>query len=113
MKGDIRPPKIHATRDDCWGRFIALRYGQEVEGVGLMVAQPVTMAPVERNKLVEPFLRLEPHEAQELMDSLWDCGLRPSEGSGSAGALRATERHLEDMRQLVFDTRKSSPAAQG
>lgn len=40
--------------------------------------------------------------AQELIDSLWQCGLRPSEGSGSAGALAATERHLADMRQIAF-----------
>ena len=41
-------------------------------------------------------------EAQALMDRLWSAGLRPSEGSGSAGALAATERHLADMRELVF-----------
>lgn len=40
--------------------------------------------------------------AQELMDSLWQCGLRPSEGSGSTGALAATERHLADLRQIAF-----------
>ena len=37
--------------------------------------------------------------AQELMDSLWDCGLRPSEGSGSAGALKAVENHLKDLQE--------------
>jgi len=36
------------------------------------------------------------------MDSLWDCGLRPSEGTGSAGALSATQKHLDDMRKIVF-----------
>jgi len=41
-------------------------------------------------------------EAQALMDRLWSAGLRPSEGSGSAGALAATERHLNDLRRLVF-----------
>lgn len=41
--------------------------------------------------------------AQTLMDDLWHCGLRPTEGAGTAGAMRATERHLEDMRKLVFD----------
>lgn len=41
-------------------------------------------------------------DAQVLMDDLWHAGLRPTEGSGSAGALAATERHLEDMRTLVF-----------
>jgi hypothetical protein len=49
-----------------------------------------------------PLLSLEQEEAQQLMDELWHCGLRPSEGSGSAGCLAATQRHLEDMRTLVF-----------
>jgi hypothetical protein len=45
-----------------------------------------------------------PYEtAQQLIDSLWDCGLRPSEGTGSAGALAATQKHLDDMRRLVFE----------
>lgn len=41
--------------------------------------------------------------AQELMDDLWRCGLRPSEAGESAGALSSTKFHLEDMRKLVFD----------
>lgn len=48
-------------------------------------------------------LMLDPSEAQRLMDELWDCGFRPSEGTGSAGALAATQKHLEDMRKLTFD----------
>lgn len=39
--------------------------------------------------------------AQSLMDQLWNCGLRPTEGSGSAGALAATERHLKDLQLLL------------
>ena len=39
--------------------------------------------------------------AQELMDDLWNCGIRPSEGTGSAGSLAATQAHLKDMRKLV------------
>ncbi len=41
-------------------------------------------------------------EAQALMDRLWSAGLRPSEGSGSSGALAATERPLAGMQKLVF-----------
>lgn len=37
------------------------------------------------------------------MDALWHCGLRPSEGTGSAGSLAATEKHLKDMRAIAFD----------
>lgn len=55
---------------------------------------------------VDATLRLTQDRAQELMDDLWRCGLRPTEGRGSAGALAATERHLEDMRALVFKTQQ-------
>lgn len=51
---------------------------------------------------VEPsdVLTVPRETAQELMDSLWQCGLRPSEGSGSAGSLKATQDHLKDMQEL-------------
>lgn len=71
----------------------------------------VVMQKQEIGAYAEPSLRLSRTAAQQLMDNLWQCGLRPSEGTGSAGALKATERHLEDMRKLVFtnepSTRKS------
>lgn len=51
---------------------------------------------------VEPTLRIDVEDAQTLMDDLWKCGLRPAEAAGSAGALAATVKHLEDMRTLVF-----------
>jgi hypothetical protein len=51
---------------------------------------------------VDPTFCLSMDDAQALMDDLWHAGLRPTEGSGSAGALAATQRHLEDMRTLVF-----------
>ncbi len=50
----------------------------------------------------EPMLFFQHDDAQRLMDELWGCGLRPSEGTGSAGSLAATERHLADMQKIVF-----------
>lgn len=47
-------------------------------------------------------LRVSKLELQQLMDEIWAAGIRPTEGSGSAGSLAATERHLADMRALVF-----------
>lgn len=47
-------------------------------------------------------IKISMENAQSLMDELWQCGIRPSEGTGSAGALAATQKHLEDMRKLVF-----------
>ena len=54
----------------------------------------------------EPTFELDTTAAQQLMDSLWTCGVRPTEGSGSAGSLAATQRHLTDMRAIVFDKLK-------
>lgn len=50
----------------------------------------------------EPFMTLDIGASQQLMDELWSCGIRPSEGSGSAGSLRATEKHLADMHKIAF-----------
>ena len=49
-----------------------------------------------------PTVRLRMEKGQELMDTLWRFGLRPTEGSGSAGSLAATEKHLQDMRVIAF-----------
>lgn len=69
------------------------------------VAEPLTMRKVEVDGSVPPAtLTVSPQQAQQFMDALWQCGLRPTEGSGSAGSLAATERHLADMRALVFKT---------
>ncbi|MFA7333497.1 MAG: hypothetical protein WC130_04295 [Kiritimatiellia bacterium] len=52
---------------------------------------------------VPPVMHLSAPQAQMLMDDLWNCGLRPSEGTGSAGALAAVQEHLKDMRKIVFN----------
>ena len=77
-------------------------------GVELLVRQgnaygvSVTMETKKPGLVVEPTLRIGMAEAQTLMDDLWNAGLRPTEGAGSAGSLRATEAHLNDMRALAF-----------
>ena len=75
---------------------------QRTVGNGSVVAAPVTMVRYEPNHMVEPMLRLGILQAQQLMDELWQCGLRPTEGSGSAGSLAATERHLKDMQTIAL-----------
>lgn len=73
------------------------------------IALPVefkTLTEEERGMEVPPWLTLPVHVAQELMDELWHCGLRPTEGTGSAGSLAATQRHLEDMKTVAFHALK-------
>ncbi len=40
--------------------------------------------------------------AQRLIDSLWTCGLRPTQGRQSEGVTLAQARHLDDMRSIAF-----------
>lgn len=51
---------------------------------------------------VAPLLSIRMEQAQVLMDDLWNAGVRPTEGAGSAGAMRAAERHIEDLRKVAF-----------
>jgi hypothetical protein len=73
-----------------------------INGRKVMAVQPVTLADSEEGADLPPFLTLGMDLAQSLMDELWNCGLRPSEGTGSAGAMAAVQAHLADMRALVF-----------
>ena len=60
------------------------------------------LTPRDEEYHLNPTLYLATEKAQELMDSLWSCGIRPTEGNGSAGAMRAAERHIEDLRKVAF-----------
>lgn len=95
MKTNINKP--------VWGDWLELWFYERRVGGGISVSSNLVMENVEEGMPIhsEP-IRLKNIEAQELMDQLWQAGLRPSEGSGSAGSLAATERHLADMRTLVF-----------
>jgi hypothetical protein len=70
----------------------------------ISIAKPLTFELVRADEplAIDPTCTMPRDAAQTLIDELWRCGLRPSEGSGSAGAMAATQKHLEDMRKLVF-----------
>lgn len=48
-----------------------------------------------------PLLSLKENQAQELMDSLYRAGLRPSDAPKTGEALNPTLRHLADLRAMV------------
>lgn len=71
------------------------------------IATNIEFQVAEEGRIYDPALHLDYMSAQILMDSLWDCGIRPSEGAGSAGAMKATQDHLKDMRKLVSHLMKT------
>lgn len=97
-----RDAKLYARRADFNDRIDIAAVLHTPNGTR-EIAQPVKFEPLPDNYYVtEPTMRLTLHQAQFLMDQLWDCGLRPSEGSGSAGAMAATQKHLEDMQAIAI-----------
>lgn len=73
------------------------------------LARPVEFAVVPENtQFSEPAFTLKEEEAQGLMDELWNAGIRPTEGAGSAGSMAATQAHLADIRRIAFGVLKSN-----
>lgn len=99
--------RFRATRDAIWGDNVELCGWLETTRDGVRtcaIAQPLQLVVPKDDGLTyetAPFVSIHRDSAQALMDELWSIGLRPSEGTGSAGSLAATERHLADMRAIV------------
>lgn len=87
------------------------RLAHHEDGDTVLVADPLNLRQVPYEEAVreipcEPTFTLTEGDAQLFMDELWRCGVRPGDGTGSTGQLAATERHLEDLRRLVFEGAK-------
>jgi len=91
---------VMARREE-WSMGVSLFLRQK-QGKGWASANPIVMAPHEQGERIDPMVTIDMRAAQQLMDELWQCGLRPSEGTGSAGSLAATERHLKDMQTIAL-----------
>ena len=95
----IKRPSIRAQSAP-WRNGVEIKVSDEDgKGVGTLVYKKTS--PIEKT---EPTTTIDIDAAQTLMDDLWNAGLRPTEGTGSAGALRSTHNHLEDMRKIAFHT---------
>lgn len=104
----MNSPEIFVDTNFAWNSIdLRIRVGRQtingdVVKFGEWMKEPL-FVKVEEGATPPVAMRLEHLEAQALMDRLWKAGLRPTEGSGSAGALAATQDHLKDMQTLVFD----------
>lgn len=52
---------------------------------------------------IRPFMTLDAHTVQKLMDALSQQGYKPDAQAKLEGELEATKRHLEDLRKLLFE----------
>ena len=104
MEKPVRGLRFSLERRN-FGRQIDVRMFMPHEDGSTDVAYALNFQRIkefETADVAEVPLTLNDRQAQELMDELWQCGLRPSEGTGSAGSLAATERHLKDMQRIAM-----------
>ena len=99
--------RIYIERQRMFGDQFAVHMGRKASR-GWAVAHPVQWEVIDEDCAVatQPAFCLNKDEAQAFMDELWNVGFRPTEGSGSAGAMAAVQAHLKDMQRLVFDPPK-------
>lgn len=93
--------RVFARREAFFGDEIAVTIGKRAErGWAVMVPEQWEVHD-DAGAEIRPTMRINRDCAQAIVDELWALGIRPTEGTGSAGSLAATERHLADMRVLV------------
>lgn len=97
----MRNFKVHAE-NRFYADAIAIHIYERLQNGDISLLSGLQFTTHHEAEIVEPqeAIQLPRETAQQLMDALWQCGLRPSEGSGSAGSLKATESHLKDMQEL-------------
>ena len=93
--------KMRAMKEP-WNNQVAVALFGVINGKRMMASKVTLVDAPDISSVIEPFINLDMTQAQVLIDDLWSCGLRPSEGTGSAGSLKATENHLSDLRKILF-----------
>ena len=97
------------AHQDPWSEQVAFMLLHQVSGKPRAICGPLQFNEIPDGAPANPTFRLYGPEAQELMDMLWNCGLRPTQGKSSAGQLDAVERHLADMRAIAFNKLEITP----
>jgi len=97
------------AHQDPWSENVGFLLVKHETGKPRLVAKPLEFVELSAGAPCDPTFRLQGQEAQELMDGLWNCGLRPTQGKSSAGQLNAVERHLADMRAIAFNKLEIQP----
>lgn len=93
--------KFHMQREP-FGRGISVYLSEPstVQG-SIAIATNIMFETIKDHNIPPALMSIDLNEAQQLMDELWHCGIRPTEGAGSAGAMRAVENHLADLRTIT------------
>lgn len=68
----------------------------------ILQSDGVTIKNIKHGAPMEPTMKLSPETLEAFFNALSRKGFTPPKASHTEGKLEATERHLKDMRKLVF-----------
>jgi hypothetical protein len=94
--------KFLAERNFYQYNGVRLHLGVKHEDGRFSVAKPPEFESLPQGHYAPDYLTIDDTAAQALMDSLYDCGYRPTRGKESEGQIEAIKYHLEDMRLLAL-----------
>jgi len=97
------------VHQDPWSEKVGFLLMKHETGKPRLVAKSLEFVELPAGAPADSTFNLDGQEAQELIDALWNCGLRPTQGKSSIGRLEAVERHLADMRTIAFDKLEIKP----
>jgi hypothetical protein len=89
----LAPPNQWNERVEVWIR--------DYSGKESRVVSPVAFNSVEVGEYEEspPSMVLHRHEAQQIMDSLWQGGFRPNSGESSVAHVDAMKQHIDTLKK--------------
>ena len=95
--------ELYINRNVAWGDVyeVFMSHKNIATGKRFIYTKP-KLVEHDISSVPERLVMLDREEAQQLMDELWNAGIRPAGATGSIGQLSAVQYHLEDMRKLVF-----------
>jgi hypothetical protein len=91
--------KFHISRSNEWLGYTV--YIKTNDGIVTDIKMTVDNS-IQKGTYIPPPLVLDEKSAQNLLQELWNAGLRPNNGEGTSAQVDALKYHLEDMRKLVF-----------
>ncbi len=77
-----------------------IREPQGVDGKPPALARPVdvVMESYEKGTIQSPFMTLLDSDVQQIMNQLWEAGVRPRDGAGSLAHIEAKDDHIATLK---------------
>jgi hypothetical protein len=96
------------VQDQPWALNLGVWLVHRNEDGRKFIAPPVVFVQMEEGVQTAPSLTLDHEAAQDLMNRLWQMGIRPRDGEGTMAHVGAMKEHIADLRKVAFSHHDTS-----